>query len=255
MIRPGRDVTCSKGHGPKTALIVLVLCSANIVWAEGVGTSSGEKLPAWKWEVSKRLAQRFDEKAMQARSAEHAKAQREILRNFPALTLTSPEADSQAVKTKTAPRTDSIAGDKTPELFLSFELFSYLIDSTFSPDHPYNEARRRIETRAAALGFGADLWSRLEKASEPFLRMERQRQRLARTEPSTSGMAEKGEMNEQARLSCRARAEAIAAAKVEFGEEPFLRLLYEVVAPNIHVTYVVSEATADHLRFLEGGCR
>src|SRR5258708_39409920 len=83
MMRPGRDVTCSRGHWPKTALTILVLCGANIVWAEGVG------LPAWKWEVGKRLAQRFDEKAMLARSDEHTKAQREILRNFPVLALTS----------------------------------------------------------------------------------------------------------------------------------------------------------------------
>jgi len=192
---------------------------------------------------------------MQARSAEHAIAQQELLRKFPSLKLTSSEANGKAAEAEPVPTTDSIDGAKTPELFLSFELFSYLLDSTFSPDQPQDEVRRRIETRAAALGFGADLWNRLAKSSEPFLKMERQRQRLAKTEPPSSGMAENGEMSDQKLLLCRARAEALVAAKAEFGEEPFLRLLYEVVAPSLHVTYIVGEATASHLRFLEEGCR
>src|SRR6266849_11018965 len=112
MIRPGPEMASSRRHWLKVALSILLLCGTNIARAEEVATS-GAKLPAWKWEVGERLAQRFDAKAMQARSVEHAEAQREILRNFPALALTSPQADSKASETETAPRTDSIAGDKT----------------------------------------------------------------------------------------------------------------------------------------------
>lgn len=54
---------------------------------------------------------------------------------------------------------------------------------------------------------------------------------------------------------CRSLAQALAAAKAEFGEEIFLRLLYQEVAPSVSITYSLDERTRDRLRSLENGCQ
>jgi hypothetical protein len=151
---------------------------------------------------------------------------------------------------------DTIQGDTNPELFLTFELFDQLLEMGFPP-HGMNqrESRRLIEEQAVVLGFGQDLWDRLERAAAPFLKLRRREERLARNGLLPSRPADGTKMSPEALHWCRERARAIAAAKAEFGEESFLRLLYAGVTPGFGITYVFDPGDADRLRYVEGGCR
>jgi hypothetical protein len=157
------------------------------------------------------------------------------------------------VDVQEGPPVETIDGRKTPELFLTWELFTDLLDRDLLADGLVGRERReRIEERAAALGFGQDLWPRLKKVAAPFIALRRQAARL----PVQSGKVTGGlQMDADGLRLCRARSRAIAAAKAEFGEEAFLRLLYEAVAPNLQITGMLAPGLAEHLRFLEGGCQ
>jgi hypothetical protein len=112
--------------------------------------------------------------------------------------------------------------------------------------------RGPIERRAAALGFGRDLWPRLEKVAAPLRKLETEQKRQGDS-PSTPVNIYK--MDARSVHFCRVRAQVIAAAKAEFGEEAFLRLLYEALAPEVRLTYPIYPRMAEHLRFMEEGCR
>ena len=207
--------------------------------------------PAWKWTVEERLAKRFDPEAMAARVRDHDSRQKAIQ------ALRPPDEDPLFKVDDQARRpADVINGKRTPELFLTYELFNFLLDSGLPADgHIRSESRGPIEARAAALGFGQDLWPRLEKAAAPFLDLRREAERLRISHNASLAEFKK---DSQAMHWCRTRAQAIASAKAEFGEEPFLRLLYEAVAPNIDMRSFLGSEPADlgkHLRFLEGGCQ
>jgi hypothetical protein len=201
--------------------------------------------PAWKWTVTERMAKRFDSEAMATRVRRRADEHKALHDLYP------PSDDDPLFKVddQTNPPTDVIDGKRTPELFFTQELFTYLLDDGFPPDElRVRESRGPIESRAVALGFGQDLWPRLEKAAAPFLALRREAERLHISQPSSPA---------EALRWCRARAQAIAAAKAEFGEEPFLRLLYEAVAPNKTAFFFSPPAPdlARHLRYMEGGCQ
>lgn len=206
-------------------------------------------LPAWQWTVEERLAKRYDPKAMAARAAEEAEKEKAFRERNPEL------AEDPLFKTDYPgrPPVENIDGAKTPELFLVWELFTFFLERDLPVNgsiHEYD--RQRIEQRAAALGFGHDLWTRLEKATAPFNELRRE----ARLQPSRFGKSKLGfAMDPEDLLLCRVRAEAIDAAKAEFGEEAFLRLLYEAVAPEHAITGMLAPGLAEHLRFVEGGCK
>ena len=156
--------------------------------------------------------------------------------------------------------TESIDGSKTPELLLPMELFGTLLSRGLSPEEDRERIktfRRKIEVRAAALGLGRDLWDRLEKAAAPYLRLvdEHWRRHLL------TGVKDYRSKDDGLR-ACRARAKAFEVARAELGEEAFLRLLYEAVAPEDQRVYVLGswppdyQRHAEELRFqAEGGCR
>lgn len=203
--------------------------------------------PAWKWTLEERLAARFDSDALAAREAEHRAEQERIRERF------GDPLEEELNKMKGPPATTvHIDGSKTPELFLPSELFTLLIVRGFSQGGNWDiqKSRGPIEKRAAALGFGRDLWVRLEKAAAPYLQL------LRKTGPLKGDRV--GYTKRDIRL-CQLRSRALEAAKVEFGEESFLRLLYEAVAPNARPIYILDgpdyRKHAEQLRFMEEGCR
>lgn len=205
--------------------------------------------PAWKWTVEERLAKRFDPEGMAARERERV-AEREAHRARIPSSTGSPLFDFE--EPADGPRSDRIDGRKYPELYLPFELFIVLLDHGFPPDGQYtSELRGPIEERAAALGFGQDLWPRLEKAAAPLLELHREDERLHRSAPTSAP-----DLKDDGRsiLFCHTRARAMAAAKAEFGEEPFLRLLYEAVAPDLQIEFFPPGVAKD-LHYLEAGCQ
>jgi hypothetical protein len=188
---------------------------------------------------------------MKARAKERAAEREDFEKRFPSLAQ-GPFAGE--VKNRQA--VDTIRGEKNPELFMIFELFDHLLSMGFPPggiDQP--ESRRLIEERAVVLGFGQDLWDRLDQAAAPFLKLQRRDEQLVRNGSLPSHSADGTKMSPEALHWCRARAKAIAAAKAEFGEEPFLRLLYSGVTSGFSITYFFNPGDADRLRYVEGGCQ
>jgi hypothetical protein len=202
--------------------------------------------PAWKWTLDERLAKRYDLDEIKARaeakSIEDAKV-REMFKDLPGASDMGRNS-----------RADSIDGKAHPELFLPGELFDALLGDAFPSDElsPL-ETRRHLDAPVAALGFGRDFWMRLRRVAAPYLDLQREDEQLALGEARQPPSAKRSDSHGTA--LCQARAEALAAAKTEFGDERFLRLLYEAVAPNLAISYVPDESPADHLRFVEGGCR
>ncbi|MFL6232499.1 MAG: hypothetical protein ACJ76N_05140 [Thermoanaerobaculia bacterium] len=233
--------------------LTLLLIPALAAGAQpGKGSAKGDAhKPAWRWSVDERLAKRFDPESMKARAEARAAKLKDFEKRFPA-----PANDLFAGELKNQQNVDTIEGETNPELFLTFELFDQLLVMGFPP-HSMNqkESRRLIEERAVALGFGQDLWDRLERAAAPFLKLQRREEQLARNGLLPPRSEDGTKMSPEALHWCRERARAIAAAKVEFGEEPFLRLLYAGVTPGFGVTYVLDPRAADRLRYLEGGCQ
>jgi hypothetical protein len=206
------------------------------------------KKPAWQWTVDERLAKRFDPAQMKARAAEHD-AEQKALEELNRVNGSDPLF---SIPPDAAP-TMTIDGRKTPELFLTEELFTTLLGRAFPPGGEHmQQLRGPIERRAAALGFGRDLWPRLEKVAAPLRKLEAE-QKQPGDSPSTPVNIYK--MDAQSVRFCRVRAQVIAAAKKEFGEEAFLRLLYEALAPEVRLTYPIYPRMADHIRFMEEGCR
>ena len=200
---------------------------------------------AWRWTTEERLARRFDPEAMKARVAEERAEQLAIEKRFPKINdeLFTGGEDTGAVM-------DTLNGRKHPEVFFPDELFSRLLHDAFlQVGEDQTESRRSFEERAAALGFGRDLWPRLERVAAPVLRAEKERRR--------SDPGDEAKMKGEAIRVCRVRAQSLAAAKVEFGEEPFLRLLYEAVAPGIVRDVVGSglgSEDVEGMRYTSGGC-
>lgn len=202
--------------------------------------SSEPPKPAWRWTLEERLAARFDPARMKARAAEAAVEREKAAKIF-------------GERFDAADNQHSIDGRREPELFLPTELFETLLSWGFPLDSENQaEQRETIEERAVVLGFGRDLWGRLERASLPYLQIRQQRHRRAMAALARSELFEDTEV--EATLACQARAKALAAAKAEFGEETFLRFLYEVMTPSLSFDYLVEEDTVEHLRTMEGGC-
>jgi hypothetical protein len=234
-----------------TAALV-VLFGVSLQTARAAGAPRPVAKPAWEWSVDERLAKRFDPEAIQARKAQHAAEIESSDRKFRSLGGGLWKSEFETPKGQVV---DTVEGTKNPELFLTWELFDHLLDMAFSGDEEQGRWREGIEEKAAALGIGRDLWSRLGKAAAPYLEIRRREERKAMSGGSAQPEVEGFEMNGPAIRWCRARARAIAAARTDFGALAFNRLLYEGVTPGFGVTYVVRPGLAVHLRRLEEGCR
>jgi hypothetical protein len=210
--------------------------------------------PAWKWTLDERLAKRFDPAAMEARVREKDAEQKAIRDRYQLTEDGDPlfKVDPQAKQP-----IDVVDGKRSPEIFLPYELFTYLLDRGLPADGLVDvEWKGRFDAQAAALGFGQDLWPRLEKAAGPFLELQGEAARLRLPQPKSFTEYKK---DRTAIRWCRMRAQALASAKAEFGDEPFLRLLYEAVAPTVGTVYSFADSGPAELavqaRFGEGGCR
>ncbi len=208
------------------------------------GTSTRQekpKKPAWQWTVEERLAARFDPEGMKVRAAREAELARKTAARF---------GESFDISSDQ----HSIDGKREPELFLPGELFDALLSHAFHHSSLHQrEMRPYIEERAAVLGFGSDLWVRLEKVAAPFLRLQGEQQ--LRVLAAAGHAQELKDSDHDNLMICRAQSKAFADAKAAFGEQAFLRLLYEAVAPTMSLGYQLKEGMADQLRFRERGCR
>jgi hypothetical protein len=223
-------------------LAVLLLLSAGAAVGQAQESKASAK-PAWKWTLEERLAARFDPEAMKARAAE-------TRRRYDVAEKAFRGPGRAQVTLPLYPSEFEVQGDYNPELFIPYELFDFLLYTCFPAEGvAQNYSRRRVEQRAAALGVGSDLWTRLRKSAKPLLDLDRQHfERAMEARRKGKDMPEE----ENGNLRCRLRAEALEAAKAQLGEETLLRLLYEAVAPGL----ASSGATnAEDARYQAGGCR
>lgn len=153
---------------------------------------------------------------------------------------------------------DQFDGKSHPELFLPHEVFRSLMTLSFlGPVRNGDRFRKGLMPEVRRVGLPADFWERLRSASAIYLSDSFSEHDLGASLSRQSGVARR--RTEQA-LSlkqldvCRSRADAIAAARREFGSERFDRFLYEVIAVNkFHSEERLPGAEV--LRWAEGGCR
>ena len=246
-----------RGFSAATLLLsVAFLVGVAPVRADGTTTKDKAVKPAWQWTLDERLAKRFDPEARRARIAAKIAVEADFQKKVEAAGLPPLEGAGDFAERSRREDLDVINGRQNPELFLPVELFGNLLLDAFPPGGiDPTEYRSMIESRAAALGFGTDLWPRLRRLAAPVLEFDRKREKLARTNPSAVHIHDGAKMDADELIFCRDRADALAKAEAEFGKEPFLRLLYEAVVPSSEVTYTLYEGIAEHKRSMEGGCR
>ncbi|HEV7769012.1 MAG TPA: hypothetical protein VGQ76_28725 [Thermoanaerobaculia bacterium] len=160
--------------------------------------------------------------------------------------------------TEARPLVDSFDGKTHPELFLPHEIFQNFVKLAFMT----NSARepvlhRSLMSEVRRLELPADFFERLRSVSTLYISQtwtEREiGQRLQGLRGAALSNAEKALAVTQADL-CRSRADALSAARTEFGRERFDRFLYEVMAVNM---FSVADRLPDSelLRYAAGGCR
>jgi hypothetical protein len=188
--------------------------------------------PAWRWTLEERLAKRFEPAEIEARAEKAA---------------TLPRMASIAGEPVPDPGTgwrSPIDGSLNPELYTPGELYSSLIEKTYPlPGDGPAIWREPIEEQAAPLGFGADLWWRLRRASASYLALRLEDFRGAMAQKTAHGTVPGAEL-------CKARAAGLQAAYREFGKDKFLQLLYST-ARGHHAPIL----ERDNLLWQEGGCQ
>lgn len=147
-----------------------------------------------------------------------------------------------------------IDGATDPEVFVPWELFDHLIATAFAPDPRAREVWRslyhdRLDDPPA------DLWRRLEQASEPIVNLQELRREVTQrleSAPEDRRARLTAEMPDSLTF-CRARAAALQNARRELGAQVLDKLLYQAVAH--FVTMTSREENPAELAWIEGGCR
>jgi hypothetical protein len=231
-----------------TALVLLLTPSCLTATQRDDGAAPK---PPWQWSDDERLAVRFDPVSMAERRSP------EVLAQYGFKPPTTPRAVSQSTKGAGGPITFVILGERNPELFMPFELFDFLIETALQEDTNVRVSWQKIFAENAGAPLPSDFWNRLERAAKPYLDAQRalsakNREWKAASEAQRNAMAPSF-AGLQDRL-CGARAEALTAARNEFGTTVLYRVLYERAAPGLH-QWSSDPLPAEKLRAIEGGCK
>ncbi|HEX6084653.1 MAG TPA: hypothetical protein VF266_09020 [Thermoanaerobaculia bacterium] len=180
----------------------------------------------------------------------HPQLARERSRGGGRVTTTAREGASPVV--------DAFDGKTHPELFLPHQVYRTLMEHAFiAPESSASVFRRGVAPDLSLYRLPPDFWERLRIVSADYIRDTGAINAMMVSLRQVHGRARSDALNALALKqieSCRSRAEALAAARREFGSEPFDRFLYEVIAVNMfHVTEELPRA--EDLRKAEGGCR
>ncbi len=202
-----------------------------------------EARSAWEWRSERRIAERLDPVMIRERNG--AEAARSNGGRTPAAT-------AQTVTEINDPGTIEyfIDGRRNPELFLPHELFDALM-SGLGPDPDLSMKQRGFYRHSIrTLGFDdARLWEGLESVSGTYLVLNRGNAgTLAGTQQ---------EVRDAETARCRARHEAMEAARSLFGRDRFDKLLYTVIAPSMISATAVSNLEEHQRSLAEAarGCR
>lgn len=201
-----------------------------------VSTTASEVPPVWQWETKDRLAARFDP----AKIRERARAKAADGENGIGDGAYSPEGGTNYI----------IDGSRNPELFLPFELFDWLMTG-FMTDLPLRAKQRAYYgpwIRAAGMD-DTTLWDGLQSVSGEYLLL-----RYGGVQPSQGSS---DAMNEAVDALCRARHDALEAARTLYGRERFDRMLFTAIAPTVRFASATSHAEQNRqkLERTAAGCR
>ncbi|HEY0160026.1 MAG TPA: hypothetical protein VGF28_22255 [Thermoanaerobaculia bacterium] len=131
-----------------------------------------------------------------------------------------------------------VNGSESPEIFLPIELFTALLGGVEADGSFRAVYRAGLRDRIIEFGLNEEqFWSELEQVTAPHVQL------IARNDSLAHEL-------------CSSRADALQRARQHFKAVNFDRFLYTVVAPDLTVTSTSPGGeTAEHLRFLAGGCR
>lgn len=157
-----------------------------------------------------------------------------------------------------SPTVDAFDGKTHPELFLPHQVFDELVNLAFlgTPQMGQGVRKGRMP-EVKRHGLPPDFWERLQSVSAIFIADSWAERDIGQGLHKLSGRARK-RVEEALTLRqtdvCRSRADALAAARNEFGRERFDRFLYEVVA--VHM-FSVADRLPDPELFRQAaeGCR
>ena len=153
---------------------------------------------------------------------------------------------------------DSFGGRTHSDLFMPSEVFQMLMNFAYLPSESRSESYRRAKADVVVQhGLPPDFWERLEVVAASHIADARLVREIGATVPKLHGAERERVMEDLAirqRDSCRSRADALAAARSEFGAERFDRFLYDAVAVNMfHATDQLP--SPENLLWRERGCR
>jgi hypothetical protein len=195
---------------------------ASLVLAASWVNAQTKRAP-WQWTVEERIAIRTDPAAARER----------LERGGPRV-----KADASPGRAAIADRYD---GKSHPELFLPHQVFHELVMLAFASNARTEElVRAGFMTDVRRHGLPGDFWLRLEALSSAYLADRRALEGLLRTEANTRRHEQALALKQ--RDVCRTRADALSAARREFGQERFDRFLYDVIAVNM---FTVSDKVDD----------
>ncbi|MEP7013376.1 MAG: hypothetical protein ABJC13_23900 [Acidobacteriota bacterium] len=199
--------------------------------------------PPWKWTDEERIAKRYDPSSMHSRENDY---------------IAKTEGAAVAIGR------DVVDGDKNPELFLPSEVYQGLLRRAFSSVPEASQVfRDGYQSKSGGLRIDDDFWQRLERTARPYLDSTKAQLALVK-EYQTAHPGRRAEIDRQADergiTDCRLVIQNLEAARATFGREAFDRFLYEAVAPgmssiSVNGASVDSYLSADHLRYLAGGCQ
>jgi len=225
---------------------LIMLCAVSLIAAgqPQKGNRKASSKAAWEWTVEERIAARTDPQAARERLREPG-----MRRQMPV---------EQSASVAAAPVVEAFDGTTHPELFLPYQVFHELIVMAFAADPRSAQLNRAgLNPEVEKHGLPADFSERLEVISTVHAADHRAiRDSLAAVGRQSGAARQRAEEILQMKNLdiCRSRADALAAARKEFGQERFDRFLYEVIA--IHM-FTVGDRLPDGelLRQAEEGCR
>lgn len=206
-------------------LAVGVLLSSTVLGQPPAGTpgesgSEDNVKPPWEWTLEERLNARFDPQKIRQRMKNRGH---------------NPQVDLDTVPENY----EILSGQEHPHLFLPSRVFDAMLNSAFLADADFRTPRRKqmAERYHGDLEIDGAFWRDLSIVLASYLNTKLEYERLERDYLATEDEQErrrlKAEVQKENMVRCRARFQALEAAREYFGSSEFDRFLYEAVAAEL----------------------
>lgn len=153
---------------------------------------------------------------------------------------------------------EKIEGRRNPELFLSYELYDFLLWGLSDDVKRQQAAHTKFDPKIRASGYDvAKFWRALHATAEPYIELRNTRGRQGSHATMITSPVGTKVLVPVDRDVCAARITALEQTRRIFGRRSFDRLLYSVVAPTMsHTSSTNSPSDVGvQLRYMAGGCK